>query len=850
MGKAGRRVRPSRRSAGLLLLFLMLILALAAGLRFVELGAQSFWSDEGNSAALATRSLAQISQDAANDIHPPLYYWLLHIWSRAFGVSEVALRSLSALIGVLLVLIIAELGRLLFNDAVGLGAGFVAALSPFQVYYSQEARMYILVALEAAVAVALFWWFVTREDLRLPLPGQRGNRPRLLPFSGQLLVLVWAAGLYTHYAFPLIIALSSGLYVIWLITSRLRGRVLWRLGRWLLLLGLSLGLYAPWLPTAVRQLSVWPGVDASVGVAEQVRTLILTLVLGPAGDSRFTVAALVLFALALLGALPWALHDGIIRTGSARVDWLRLFLPLGLLLAPALMILSLGLFSGSYLKFVLIGSPALAVLVARAALGPTEWLLRTAPLVPPPQPLGITAISLPRTPPDGSLVRTLGALGWPLIVFSLAGGLSTATLNRYFNDPAVARDDYRGIAQFVVATGQGSDAILLSAPGQGEVFEYYYKGDLPTYALPQQRPLDVEDTSAQLEALLAHDKIYAIFWALNEADPEGLIEGWLSRRAYKTLDQWHGNVRMAVYEMPERHPPDEVAENLDVRFGSGSAAGIVLSGYRSWNPTPTAGEVTQVQLLWQADAPPTRRYTVFLQLLDPRDQVIAQRDAEPGGDSRPTTTWRAGELISDNHGLLIPPGTPPGSYRRIVGLYDAETMERLRLPDGSDFVSLPPIQVARSRTPPPLEALARQYTQQFDFGGISLLGHDRYKRGHAHDRNAALIPGDLLHLTFYWRANVEPRADWWFNLTLSDGAGQIVASLVAPLAGPTYATTLWQQQEVVRGEHDLPIPGNLPPDTYRLSLVLLPDAETEAGNAYLGTMKVAAPQPDRAKDVP
>ena len=140
-------MRRSRRDAGLLLLFLVLILALAAGLRFVELGAQSLWADEGNSAALATRSFAQISQDAANDIHPPLYYWLLRIWAQAFGHSEIALRSLSAVTGVLLILAVAELGRLLFNDAVGIGAGFIAALSPFQVYYSQEARMYILVAL-------------------------------------------------------------------------------------------------------------------------------------------------------------------------------------------------------------------------------------------------------------------------------------------------------------------------------------------------------------------------------------------------------------------------------------------------------------------------------------------------------------------------------------------------------------------------------------------------------------------------------------------------------------------------------------------------------------------------------
>jgi hypothetical protein len=55
-------------------------------------------------------------------------------------------------------------------------------------------------------------------------------------------------------------------------------------------------------------------------------------------------------------------------------------------------------------------------------------------------------------------------------------------------------------------------------------------------------------------------------------------------------------------------------------------------------------------------------------------------------------------------------------------------------------------------------------------------------------------------------------------------------------------TTLWQDGEVVRGEHDLQIPPDLPPDTYRLSLTMMPDEKTEAGGAYLGAVRVQRPQ--------
>jgi hypothetical protein len=316
-----------------------------------------------------------------------------------------------------------------------------------------------------------------------------------------------------------------------------------------------------------------------------------------------------------------------------------------------------------------------------------------------------------------------------------------------------------------------------------------------------------------------------------------MVESWMDNRGYKTLDQWRGNVRLAVYVMPERSLPDEAVDDVNTALGPD----ITLRSYRGWNLTPAAGEVTQLQLNWQTKETPPKRYKVFLQLLDAHDQVIAQRDAEPVGDSRPTNTWAPGETITDNHGLLIRPGTPPGTYRRIVGMYDPVTGERLRLNNGKDYISLPPVTVTRGSTPPSLSALGMQDGQSFDFGAITLLGHDQYKRGFQHAPDTPLHPGDSLHMTFYWRANTQPRADWWFNLALNDGSGHTVASVQQPLVSDTYSTTMWQKGEILRGEHDLVIPANLPPDTYRLSLTLLPDTDTSAGVAYLGQADVSAP---------
>jgi mannosyltransferase len=823
----------SRRDATLVLLLLLLILALAAGLRFYQIGAQSLWSDEGNSAALATRSLLQIARDASHDIHPPLYYWLLHLWTGVVGTSEIGLRSLSALLGVLLVLVIAHLGRSIHSKAVGLVAAFFAAISPFQVYYSQEARMYILLALEAATAVLLFWWLIAREEQVLPPPGTPPNKaPAWITLQGLALVLVWTAGVYTQYAFPIMIALLTVLYVAWVVATRSRGPVVERLLRWGLLLVLTFVAYLPWLSIAFRQVTAWPGTSVLTRIGEALARLSTELTLGPAAQSWVRGWLLgVLLGLALLGALPWAAN--VLKTGSRskQLDGLAWVTPVVWLLALPLTILSLQLYREAYLKFLLIASPALVLLQARGVLAPTRWLARERPAVE-------TAEGLPG--PTFSVRSTLSAV-WVFAALALVGLGSATTLARYYNDPAVARDDYRGIAQFINATGGPNDAIVLNAPGQSEVFQYYYHGALPIYPLPRQRPIDPAATTQDLEKLLVYDKIYTVYWAAEEADPEGLIQNWLNSRGYKTLDQWRGNVRLAVYVMPEHRPPDETSTDLNLKLGND----ITLLGYQGWNLTPNEGEVTQLQLQWRADRTPGARYKTFVQLLDGKDQVVAQHDSEPGGGSRPTDSWKPGETITDNLGLLIPPGTPPGSYRRIAGMYDAETLERLRLPDGSDHVNLPPITVMRDKTTTTLEALSITHHKRFDFGAISLLGYDLYRRGYGHQPDTPINPGDLVHLTFYWQANTAPRADWWFDLTLSDDTGKTVASLHAPLVGEAYSTTLWSPDEIVRGEHDLAIPENVPAGTYRLSLAALPDTNTPAGTAYLDPVRVTTRQTEK-----
>src|SRR5437868_2451234 len=126
----------------------------------------------------------------------------------------------------------------------------------------------------------------------------------------------------------------------------------------------------------------------------------------------------------------------------------------------------------------------------------------------------LAAVGVTRGVPKPLLLAPLGILLAPA-----AMGLTA----QYF-DPNLARDDYRGLVGDIQREAQPSDAIVLVAPNQVEIFGYYYHGSLPIIGLPAQRPIDAPDTLQRLEALRQqHDRIWLVSWAMAEADPKGVI---------------------------------------------------------------------------------------------------------------------------------------------------------------------------------------------------------------------------------------------------------------------------------------------------------------------------------------
>ena len=126
----------------------ILSLCIAAGLRFWQLGHNSLWADEFASLATALPPLSQIPAAALRHdaFEPPLYFWLLHGVIRMFGGSDWALRLISAVAGTLTVplawLLVRDLSR---SVSLAGTAALLLAVNPLHVWYSQEARPYALV---------------------------------------------------------------------------------------------------------------------------------------------------------------------------------------------------------------------------------------------------------------------------------------------------------------------------------------------------------------------------------------------------------------------------------------------------------------------------------------------------------------------------------------------------------------------------------------------------------------------------------------------------------------------------------------------------------------------------------
>jgi mannosyltransferase len=409
--------------------FLLLpILLLGFALRICRLDHQSLWWDELSTIARAGLPLPELFNNLLHvRNHMPLYFLLVRPWAD-LGTDAFEMRFFSVIWAMVGIALIFSLGRLISGRRVGSLAAFLLAISPFHIWYSQETRMY---AMLATLSLAAHWFL---------LKAIAHDRKRY--WIGYLAAMFMA--IYTHF---LALFLLITHYVFFSIHYR---RLKPQFGHWLIAAG-----------SLVLLTGIWAGVimstggfaDAPIGWIAPARfyepvLTFLVFSVGPTIDpSRPTFYPAFLVCLGSIAVaikrFAWG-SDTRLRPVvlTARLLLLWLLLPILLLY---LISLEWGVANQRSIymdRYLIISLPAFILLVAWGMIEATKranryWLMS----------IGLVTIAVTST---------------------------MALANGYFN-PGYAREDWRAAIKQLSVEWQAGDILLLD-PGQVLPVGYYGSG--------------------------------------------------------------------------------------------------------------------------------------------------------------------------------------------------------------------------------------------------------------------------------------------------------------------------------------------------------------------------------------
>ncbi len=774
---------------------LLALLLLSFFLRVYRLGDQRVWWDEGFSVWLARFSLLDIARETGNDVHPPLYFWVLHLWRSVFNDSEFALRLPSAFFGTLTVAMTAVLGRAIGGRATGILAALLLTISRFAISYSQEIRMY---ALASFLAVLALW--AARQVW------ERGRRSDWL-----LYILSMTAGLYTLYLFfPVFVAAN----VAWLwqaaeeqrsrgagerrsgkkspITNRQSPILQWLLGQAaVLLLFLPWGMYAAGgflstssaTPITVRDFLLIYWTVLTVGIPVDVVSY-----------ARLTIPAFIAFVVGIFALLRHI--RGRPRHAYRTRDFVLL---LTVLLLPIIIVYILSLpRQGAYAppfnpRYLVIFSSFYSILLA--------WGLASIKRLRDWETKRVEGRSLPVSQSPSLLISTGAAvLLAAVVVYAALVGL------RPYYPGRVLVDDYKSLVNTIEAYKQPADVVVLYTDTDWPIFDYHHPE--PWRGVPHLWTITPETADAFLAPLWqSHEGLWLVTTPYSAAgDPQRHLPAWLGERAAAAREFSYDDMALHFFARTAERAAtaDTVAadhsfEPLDLEI----EAGVRLAGYQQAVHDFKSGDIIHLFLYTQSES--EQEIGLEVGLLDREGQMWGVTAV-----ALPASSTLARQQID----LLVPPELPTGDYmfyavttadvaataENIVRFGRATINQRQ-----TAFLTAEDVSISNRLDAPFAE-------------GITLLGYDV--------ANHTLQPGDSVNLTLYWQAEgALPQSYKVFTHLLGEtfnaGSGNFLWGQVdsEPVAN-TRPTTSWRSGEVIVDQYAIPLQPDAPPGTYRIEIGL------------------------------
>ncbi len=435
---------------------LLFIAILGLILRLKGIGKPNLWFDEVASITNASKNIAQIIKAEIN--LPPLYNLFLHFWIYVFGKSEFAVRLPSVLFGVGIIFLVYKLTKRLFSSRVGLLAAFIVAIAPYQIYYSQETRMYSLITL--LCLWASYFFLLACEE----------KKNRFWFFY----IISVTASFYTHY-YALSIVLFHGFFLSFFWKENKQNLYKWGLCQIIIL-----GLFACWIPIVINSMH-------SGGIAWA--TWLLKR-FGPLTQLGFIFFIFTVSYSAITYLPPQKLSGGI-KT-LIDIPFSGYFLIITFI---TVIIICLGIFKLSkiwkrrsifilFYFFVPIAAAFFMFFLLKQQLTATKYLIIASPPYYILLSLGLTGIK---------------HKGFKGVLFLLLVGIMGYSLYNYYYNPKFGKGQWFNVANYIGENSRKEDLIVIHKPYVDIAFNYYYRGTNAQWRLPISSSIDEEKFMDEFE---------------------------------------------------------------------------------------------------------------------------------------------------------------------------------------------------------------------------------------------------------------------------------------------------------------------------------------------------------------